>query len=208
MIVGAYNAQEAAGRVALIAEIPDGYHRLWDIADASVVGRTPGQKVGSHVDAGDLDGDGHTDLVAAAPIGNTTYVLRGPFSGDRSVEEAEWTIHGTEALQWAGYGTAISDLTGDGAPRPRHRRPLLDLPERRAPRHCVAVVWPCSRRLHYRRSPPDPHQRRHGQDAFGIEVVTGDIDGDGLGDLAIGAPYDATAGRDAGSVTIVFGASL
>ena len=45
-------------------------------------------------------------------------------------------------------------------------------------------------------------------DAFGMTLAAGDIDGDGLGDLAIGAPRDSAAGEDAGSVTIVFGASL
>ncbi len=33
----------------------------------------------------------------------------------------------------------------------------------------------------------------------------GDVDGDGLLDIALGAPGDPTAGSDAGSVGVVFG---
>ena len=36
----------------------------------------------------------------------------------------------------------------------------------------------------------------------------GDLDGDGLADLIIGAPYDATSGEDAGAAHLLFGADL
>jgi hypothetical protein len=45
-------------------------------------------------------------------------------------------------------------------------------------------------------------------DLFGFALDAGDLDGDGLTDLVIGAPYDGRTAVDAGSVTIVFGASL
>jgi hypothetical protein len=45
-------------------------------------------------------------------------------------------------------------------------------------------------------------------DAFGISIAPGDIDGDGLLDLVIGAPNDSRARELAGSVTVIFGAGL
>jgi hypothetical protein len=46
------------------------------------------------------------------------------------------------------------------------------------------------------------------EDWFGAESAYGDFNGDGYDDLAVGAPgEDATAGEDAGSVTILWGAS-
>ena len=45
-------------------------------------------------------------------------------------------------------------------------------------------------------------------DAFGLSIAPADIDGDGLMDLAIGAPDDPRNGPLAGSLTLVFGASL
>ena len=42
-------------------------------------------------------------------------------------------------------------------------------------------------------------------DVFGVSVASlGDLDGDGVGDLAVGAPQDNDGGRDHGAVWILF----
>ena len=47
---------------------------------------------------------------------------------------------------------------------------------------------------------------RQGADGFGSNVQMGDFDGDGVDDVAVGAPGDNTLGADAGTVWVVRGA--
>ena len=42
-------------------------------------------------------------------------------------------------------------------------------------------------------------------DAFGSALATGDFDGDGFVDLAVGSPQDIVAGRNAGTVNVFYG---
>jgi hypothetical protein len=44
-------------------------------------------------------------------------------------------------------------------------------------------------------------------DAYGSALATGDLDGDGLDDLAVGVPGDDTAGADAGAVAVHMGST-
>lgn len=46
------------------------------------------------------------------------------------------------------------------------------------------------------------------QDAFGVSLATGDVDGDGIADLAVGAPQESLgAVADAGAVNLLFGSA-
>jgi hypothetical protein len=208
LLVGAYEALAGAGRVGLVTSLPEGSHRLWDITQAHVQGSVQGGELGLSMASGDLDGDGHVDLLAGAPIANEAYVLRGPLSGDRSVSEAEWTVSGTEDAQWTGYGAAISDLDGDGQAELAIGVPY-SIYLGSAPPGAVALWFsPAPGRYSLAQAQRTLTLGRVQPDAFGLTLASGDIDGDGLGDLAIGAPRDPAPGPDGGSVTLVFGASL
>jgi hypothetical protein len=208
VLVGAFEALEGRGRIGVVTALPDGAHRLWDITEASISGLLQGGQLGLSMGSGDLDNDGYADVIASAPIGNELYVLRGPFAGDRSADTAEWTLRGTEAVQWTGYAAAITDLDADGQSDLAVGAPysiyLPDAPPGSVPLWFAPVPGTYTTEQAHHTVALD----RTRADAFGMSMAAGDIDGDGRGDLAIGAPRDAAAGTDAGSVTLVFGASL
>jgi hypothetical protein len=209
LLIGAYGSL-GTGRVAVVLSPPDGEHRVWDVAQATLTGEVYGAELGLGMAVGDLNGDGHEDVVAGAPLqvgGGAAYVFAGPFAGDRTTSTADWTVSGTSAGQWVGYDAAIGDLDGDGA---------ADL--------AVGAPWSLSaqvgegRVLVYPAPAPGAYTDQDAPtvltsgvgvaDGFGFRIEGGDIDGDGLYDLVVGAPTDPTAGALAGSATIVFGASL
>src|SRR5678815_1044130 len=81
------------------------------MADAKLVGEEPGDDAGHCVSgAGDVDGDGHDDLLIGAPLhdergGSETgaaYLLLGPVSGELRLSLADAKLIGEEAQDMAG----------------------------------------------------------------------------------------------------------
>jgi FG-GAP repeat/FG-GAP-like repeat len=212
MAIGAYRwyvATGLPGRVAILIDPPLGEHRVWDVATAVLEETEAGGEFGIAVVRGDLDGDGSDDLFVGAPIGDTprAYVFRGPLSTDRTVAEADWTIDGALADEWVGYDAAVADFDGDGA---------ADLAVG-VPTHPVLATRP-GRALIY--SAPAPgtltidsadfefSSGSTASDEFGLDLAAGDIDGDSLADLVVGAPTDPGEGVNRGSATILYGSAI
>ncbi|MEC7946615.1 MAG: MopE-related protein, partial [Myxococcota bacterium] len=93
-----------------------------EFADARVTGGA-GDRVGAIVaGAGDLDGDGLSDLAITADRadlgaadGGVVYVLSGPISGDAVLADVGTPLSGSAANQAAGTGLAAAgDVDGDG----------------------------------------------------------------------------------------------
>ncbi len=142
---------------------------------------------------GDVDQDGHGDFAVGAPqagpsqegevqvfsgkTGRMLYVIQGAAAGD-------------------GLGMAVSgagDLDGDGVPDLLVGAPRADL----AYAYSGASGEPI-----LTLEGPAPASR------FGAALAgVGDLDGDGVGDLAVGAPRDDRGGSNSGSVTIYSGNS-
>jgi hypothetical protein len=209
LVIGAH-AHLGTGVVAVLNAIPDGDHRVWDVADGTLTGEAAGAELGLEVAVGDLNGDGYGEVVAGAPLesgGGAAYVFAGPFSGDRLASTADWTLHGTVAGQWTGYDAAIGDINGDGAADLAVGAPwsVYIGPE---PGRVLVFYAPVPGSYLDTDAAIELTSGAGAPDAFGMAIEGGDVDGDGLYDLVVGAPVDPTEALEAGSVTIVFGASL
>ncbi len=189
---------------------------LFTDADLAFVGETPGDYAACSVSGGgDIDSDGYDDIVIGAEYessgavdGGAAYVLRGSNSLqgptlDLSLSEAKIT-GGTE---FAGHGLEVavaSDIDGDG-----RDEVLIAFPydSTNGP-SCGAVhlfLGPLAGDLTTTDADASIHGAvaaiKAGKAAQGV----GDIDGDGYGDLAIGAPFDATGGVNSGTVFLFYG---
>lgn len=166
---------------------------------AKIAGEVPLARFGLAIAAGDFDGDGHRDLAVGAPFhtqdaalyqAGAVYVFFGPdFS--RSVP-----LHATAAAQGLGWSVAAGDLDADG------REDLLVGATGKVLGFYGAAPFAPSLD-----APDVIVTGSAGSLGRGLAIV-GDVDGDHLPELAIGAP-GATfgGGRDSGSLYVVRGGS-
>ncbi len=93
------------------------------MADAKLVGEEPRDWVGASVSgAGDVDGDGHDDLLVGAPHqvggglrGGAAYLVLGPVTGSRDLGLADAKLLGEESSDYAGVSVSgAGDVDGDG----------------------------------------------------------------------------------------------
>jgi hypothetical protein len=178
--------------------------------------------------AGDADGDGRDDLLVGS-IGNTeqganagkVYLLTGPVrAGASSLGEAPTTWVGEGAGDYAGIGlAAVGDLSGDAAADLLVGASGYDGGGVAGGRVYVVAgpAKPGASRLADAyasvtglgdgpKAAPPPHG------AFGVGDFVGgalspvgDLDGDGLEDLALGATGDASAGPNTGKLVVFRG---
>ena len=173
-------------------------------AEAVWLGEQSGDAVGFTAAVGDLTGDGLPDVGVGAPLagdGGAFYILPGVEIGVASLEMA-WSKGVGSPDQQAGASLAgAGDVDGDGQPDL-----VVGAPGHELARGLVAIFYgPVQGELSL------DHADRHllgeaAGDLAGTEVAGGgDIDGDGLSDLAVGAPGHDESGTDAGAVYILLG---
>ena len=154
--------------------------------------------------AGDADGDGHTDLLVGAyqqDLGldnaGAAYLVGGPLTGTRGLEEAVAILRGEEEDDFLGWQVASADLDGDGLGDFAVGAPYVDDPASQAG---AVAVWfgPVSGT----RSMSEADAVLRGPEASaaaGYSLDAGDLDGDGLAELLIGSigtdTWKATHGR-------------
>ena len=85
-------------------------------ASTSLLGEDAGDKAGSGICAGDLDGDGAADLVVTGlgASAGTTWVLMSADQPDE-LADAGLRVEASSADEGVGYGCAVGDFDGDGA---------------------------------------------------------------------------------------------
>lgn len=156
-----------------------------------------GDSVGTALAIGDVDGDGHDDIVTGTPFSNrgddysgVAWMMRGPFSESVSFVDADAIFAGNEGTYAAVGIEIINDYDGDGAGE-------------------VAISASCSDIESYANCPSeiyvfkqftgdlDPSQADgvwtspgDEEDGAGVAMLgTGDFSGDGTTDLVVGARF-------------------
>ncbi len=183
----------ASGSMQL--DLADGSYQAWGYGDAA------GWAVAG---GGDLDADGNDDLVIGAPDASTVgldagaaYVVYGPGTGSSSLGEARGAIHGDSASQFTGCSVAmIPDTDGDGFDD-------LLIGAAGSGISGVAVAGgaylfngPVTGTLSISDADASLQADSSSDQAGASVAAAGDVNGDGSGDLLVGAPY-----ADAGDYT-------
>ena len=181
------------------------------LAAALLTGEAAGDHAGVAVAGGDVDGDGYADLVVgaydegtAATAAGAAYVVGGPVTGTLSLRAATARLYGEAADHLAGSSVAVGDVDGDGAADLLVGGPGEDTNGAAAggawlvlgPATGSARLWSADARL---------RGEAAGDQAGSAVAVVGDTDGDGLADLAVGAPYEHGSGSWTGAVYLVLG---
>lgn len=180
-------------------------------ADAVLTGIADGDRAGySLASAGDLNGDGYDDLITAARLADATagedageaYVLYGPLSGSISLADADVTLSGEAAGDYAGISVdGGKDVDGDGTPDLLIGALNLD-----SGGGAYVVYGPPS---DMDLSAADIRLTAAGSDEQAGRVVAllGDVDGDGASESIIGARYNDDAGLNHGAAYLLWSGS-
>ncbi|MCP4804593.1 MAG: hypothetical protein GY913_07250 [Proteobacteria bacterium] len=191
--IGAYGANDDDG-LMFVRYGGDSWGPTTDDLDAVVVGSARLAYTGA--DAGDVDGDGHLDLVMpqySADGGGTVLVHLGDgarWSGSIDVDDGELRLEHEFSGDGFGHGTATPDLNGDGQDDLFVGAPYFDNADTESTGAIYGFYGPLSPGT-WTGSSADLRIAGSSYAYLGYldALATGDVDGDGLDDLLAGARY-------------------
>ena len=178
------------------------------------------QYLGRTMAAGDVNGDGYDDLLVGNQDEDTVYLLSGGLgAAPGSIDDATNVFRADTEGVSLGEGLSMGDLDGDGFVDVAMGAPEDDTADFSA----GAVYVMAGDGLGGEITLPDdadvyltgPTQAADGFSASvpyskaraGTTLGIGDLDGDGYGDLIVGAPEDDSQGTNTGAVFVVYGTS-
>jgi hypothetical protein len=157
----------------------------------------------------DLNGDGYDDLVIGSPNDDDDYENSGSiyvyYGSSVGLDlDSEVKIYPSDRDTSDRFGSALAtagDLNNDG-----YGDVLIGAPYALDNQGSVYVFYGSATGLMTTESLKITASDANNAEYFGKSVAgVGDINGDGHGDLLIGAPYDDSSGSDSGSVYIYYG---
>ena len=194
----------------------------------SLLGAQAGDKVRG-VAAGDVNGDGHQDIIVGAfnadgpedsrPDCGETYVILGPADSDQTIDFAEGqqdvTIFGADGGDSSGFALAAGDVNGDGIDDILVAALLADGPGNERPGAGEAYVILGSPSLEPTIDIALGQQDvtlfgAEEGDRLGADLATGDANGDGIQDILLGsflADGPENARYQGGEAYLIFGTS-
>jgi hypothetical protein len=199
-------------------------NQYWNQDEASMDSSAEtGDHFGCALAAGDFDGDGYDDLAIGVPDEDVfstvdaggVHVMYGTASGLTATDDKLWHQEGAaETGDQFGKALAIGDFDADGYDDLAVGIPSEDVGST-TNAGAVEIYWGSAGGLTTRISNDFWHQDRSGVadtldagDSFGSALTTGDFDGDGYADLAIGVPYEDLGSPtyvNAGAVNVLYG---
>ena len=207
LLIGAYGSG-GTGAAYLVLGPVTGTINL-STANATLVGEEAGDSAGYDVsNAGDVDGDGHDDLLVGAfrnsegaHYAGAAYLVLGPVTGSRDLSLADAKLVGEGRGDAAGPVSAAGDVNADG-----HDDILVGATNQgnRNEGAAYLVRGPVTGTVDL--SHADAKLVGAGpQDHAGYVSGAGDVDADGRADVLIGAPW---TGDYVGTAYLVYGSGL
>jgi FG-GAP repeat/Cep192 domain 4/Putative metal-binding motif len=182
-------------------------------ADVRILGESESDRAGMSVSSGgDVDGDGFDDLLIGAPgrdsngeDAGTVYLLHGPLIGNIDLSGADAEASGLHAGDGLGASVAIlEDVDGDGLDDLLISSPAEGSNGEMAGAACL-VLSPVSGVFDLANAEATFLGEAPWDIAGWPAASAGDVNGDGFGDLLIGAQWNDAGGVDAGAAYLWYG---